>query len=162
MPDPTVEAPAKLQVFRYRPSDGRIHAVIGELDEGLRRSDLIAYASDALESETFVCHAVANDDENVADELCFIPQGDHCDILSMRTRGWKRYHGDHRRSLVEILNTLAAAVACGKLRILDDEQRRVEADHGDVLRKIEIADSGALSRPAKRFSRRSSCSASTP
>ncbi len=146
MPDPTVEAPAKLQVFRYRPSNGRIHAVIGELDEGLRRTDLIAYASDALESETFVCHAVANDDENVADELCFVPQGDHCDILSMRTSGWKRYHGDHRRSLVEILNTLAAAVACGRLRILDEEERKAEVARGDVLRKIEIVDSGALAQ----------------
>ncbi len=144
MPDRRVDAPAKLQVFRYRPSDGRIHAVIGELDEDLRRTDLVAYASDALASETFVCHAVANDDESVADELCFIPQGDHCEILSMRTRGWKRHHGDHRRSLVEILNTIAAAVACGKLRILDDDETRTESELGDVLQVIEIAGSGTL------------------
>jgi anti-sigma regulatory factor (Ser/Thr protein kinase) len=144
MPDPRVEAPANLQVFRFKPSDGRIHAVIGEFDEGLRQTDLIAYASDALQSETFVCHAVAHDDEYVADELCFIPQGDHCDILSMRTRGWKRYHGDHRRSLIEILNTLAAAVACGKLRILDGDETSTEAARGELLRLIEIADSGTL------------------
>jgi anti-sigma regulatory factor (Ser/Thr protein kinase) len=146
MPDPRVEEPAKLQVFRYCPSDGRIHAVLGELDETLRRTDLIAYAADALQSETFVCHAVASDDDAVADELCFIPQGDHCDILSMRTRGWKRHHGDHRRSLVEILNTIAAAVACGKLRILDADETHAEADRGDVLRVIEIEGSGTLAR----------------
>jgi len=146
MSERRTDAPAKLQVFRYRPSDGRIQAVIGDLDETLRSTDLVAYASDALSSETFVCHAVANDDEAVADELCFIPQGDHCDILSMRTRGWKRHHGDHRRSLVEILNTLAAAVACGKLRILDAEETRTESGAGDVLQEIAIADSGTLAR----------------
>jgi serine/threonine-protein kinase RsbW len=146
MPDSRVDPPANLQVFRYRPSDRTIHAVMGELDDGLRQADLIDYASEALKSETFVCHAVANDDESVADELCFIPQGDHCDILSMRTRGWTRHHGDHRRSLVEILNTIAAAVACGKLRIVDRTEMRAEASRGEVLREIEIASSGALGR----------------
>jgi anti-sigma regulatory factor (Ser/Thr protein kinase) len=144
MPDHRVEAPANLQVFRFRPSDGRIKAVIGDLDEGLKRADLVSYASEALRSETFVCHAVANDDGLEADELCFIPQGDHCEILSMRTRGWKRYHGDHRRSLEEILGTIAAAVACGKLRILDVEETSVETARGELLRLIEIAGSNAL------------------
>ena len=69
-----------------------------------------------------MCYAVSQPDDFVADELCFVPQGDRCDILSIRTNGWQRHHGDHRRSLVEILNNLAAAVACGKLRILDADE----------------------------------------
>ena len=59
-----------------------------------------------------------------ADELCFVPQGDRCEILSIRTNGWRRHHGDHRRSLVEILNEIAAAVARGRLRLLDDRAAR--------------------------------------
>jgi anti-sigma regulatory factor (Ser/Thr protein kinase) len=144
MTDPGVDAPATLQVLRYRLADGSILPVMGELDESLAQTDVLAYAAEALRSQTFVCHAVARDDDAVADELCFIPQGDHCVILSMRTRGWKRHHGDHRRSLVEILNTLAAAVACGKLRILDADEMRREKVSGEPLGEIVIGASGAL------------------
>ena len=65
-----------------------------------------------------------------ADELCFVLPDDRCDILSIRTNGWRRHHGDHRRSLVEILNDIAAAVACGKLRILDEGELAAETRRG--------------------------------
>ena len=79
-----------------------------------------------------MCYAVSQPDDFVADELCFVPQGDRCDILSIRTNGWQRHHGDHRRSLVEILNNLAAAVACGKLRILDDDEMQSDSEAGEL------------------------------
>ena len=106
-------------MYRYRAGADRVEAVIGTLEPELPQEDLVAHATEALERETFMCYAVSQPDDFVADELCFVPQGDRCDILSIRTNGWERHHGDHRRSLVEILNNIAAAVACGKLRILD-------------------------------------------
>ena len=144
MAEPTPDQPASLQVFRYKSGDSEVHAIIGELEPGFPHADLVAHASEALRSKTFVCHAAAQGDDFVADELCFVPQGDHCDILSMRTSSWKRYHGDHRRSLVEILNNLAAAVACGKLRVLDRTQIGEETQTGELVRTIEIQDSGGL------------------
>jgi len=45
--------------------------------------------------------------------IAIIPTADRCEIVSIHTNGWRRHHGDHRRSLVEILNDLAAAVARG-------------------------------------------------
>src|SRR5665811_2544715 len=56
----------------------------------------------------------------------------------------RRHHGDHRRSLVEILNNLAAAVACGKLRILDETELLLEARAGTELLHFTIADSASL------------------
>ena len=58
----------------------------------------------------------------------------------MRTSGWTRHHGDHRRSLMEILNTLAAAVACGRLRILDRRERDEEVRAGELVSRLEIGD----------------------
>jgi anti-sigma regulatory factor (Ser/Thr protein kinase) len=144
MAEPTPDQPASLQVFRYRSGDSEVRAVIGELDPGFPHADLVAHASEALKSETFVCLAVAQNDAFVADELCFVPQGESCEILSMRTANWKRHHGDHRRSLVEILNNLAAAVACGKLRILDADQVHEEALEGELVRSVDVADSSGL------------------
>jgi len=144
MPDHAVDAPASLQVFRYKAGEAHIRAVIGEIEPDLPQDDLIAHAAEALASETFVCYAVSQHDDFVADELCFVPQGDQCDILSLRTNGWKRHHGDHRRSLVEILNNLAAAVACGKLRILDASEVAAEASVGKLALSFDISDSAAL------------------
>jgi anti-sigma regulatory factor (Ser/Thr protein kinase) len=144
MAEPAPDQPASLQVFRYTAGDPEIHAVIGELDDSLRCADLVAQAAEALRSETFMCYAVARHDDFVADELCFVPQGDRCDILSIRTSGWKRHHGDHRRSLVEILNNLAAAVACGKLRILDRVEVDDEAKTGQLVEEFQIVDSSGL------------------
>ena len=144
MTEPTGDSPASLQVFRYTVGDTGVRAVIGELDAGLPQDDLVAHAEEALTRATFMCYAVSQPDDFVADELCFVPQGERCDILSIRTNGWQRHHGDHRRSLVEILNNLAAAVACGKLRILDDKELRRETRAGDRLLEFAIDDSASL------------------
>ena len=142
MADQAADSPASLQVFRYTAGDDTVRAVIGEVEAGLPLQDLVAHAIEALESETFMCFAVSQSGDFVADELCFVPQGDRCEILSIRTNGWERHHGDHRRSLVEILNNLAAAVACGKLRILDESELLQEAQAGKELLHFAIDDSG--------------------
>ena len=136
-------------MFRYKAGDAGIRAVIGEIEPDLPQDDLIAHAAEALASETFVCYAVSQHDDFVADELCFVPQGDRCDILSMRTNGWKRHHGDHRRSLVEILNNLAAAVACGKLRILDASRVAAEAAVGEAMLELRHRRLGGARRGAR-------------
>ena len=144
MADHTADQPASLQVFRYAAGDDTVHAVIGEVEAGLPLEELVAHAREALESKTFMCFAVPQDDDFVADELCFVPQGDRCEILSIRTNGWQRHHGDHRRSIVEILNNLAAALACGKLRVLDESELLQEAGAGTELLQFAIADSASL------------------
>jgi anti-sigma regulatory factor (Ser/Thr protein kinase) len=142
--DQTHATPASLEVYRYRAGADHVEAVIGALEDGLPQEDLVAHAAEALAHETFMCYAVSQRDDFVADELCFVPQGDTCDILSIRTNGWQRHHGDHRRSLVEILNNLAAAVACGKLRILDADQVVHETAQGRSVADFEIADTSDL------------------
>jgi anti-sigma regulatory factor (Ser/Thr protein kinase) len=132
-------------VFRYTAGSDDVRAIIGEIEAGLPLQDLIAHAREALDNETFMCFAVSQSGDFVADELCFVPQGDRCDILSIRTNGWQRHHGDHRRSLVEILNNLAAAVACGKLRILDEAELRRESRAGTEILHFAIDDSASLS-----------------
>jgi anti-sigma regulatory factor (Ser/Thr protein kinase) len=144
MADETGATPASLQVYRYRAGADRVEAVIGTLEPDLPQEDLVAHATEALTRETFMCYAVSQPDDFVADELCFVPQGDSCDILSIRTNGWQRHHGDHRRSLVEILNNLAAAVACGKLRILDAAEAASEVAAGRSVVDFEIADTTDL------------------
>jgi anti-sigma regulatory factor (Ser/Thr protein kinase) len=146
MADQTGAMPASLQVYRYRAGADRVEAIIGELEPELPQEDLIAHADEALRRETFMCYAVSQPDDFVADELCFVPQGDRCDILSIRTNGWQRHHGDHRRSLVEILNNFAAAVACGKLRILDPDELAGERDGGHLVAEFAIADTAELQR----------------
>ena len=65
-------------------------------------------------------------------------------IVSLRTNGWQRHYGDHRRSLVEIINNLAAAVACGKLHILDETELLRETRAGAALLRFTIDDSASL------------------
>jgi anti-sigma regulatory factor (Ser/Thr protein kinase) len=144
MADRAADSPASLQVFRYTAGDDTVRAIIGEIEAGLPLEDLVAHAMEALTSEKFMCYAVPKGDDFIADELCFVPQGDHCEILSIRTNGWQRHHGDHRRSLVEILNTLAAAIACGKLRILDEIELRQGIRSGTELLHFAIEDSASL------------------
>jgi anti-sigma regulatory factor (Ser/Thr protein kinase) len=144
MTDHTSDSPASLQVYRYRSGADRVEAVIGTLEPGLPHEDLVAHASEALRRDTFMCYAVSQPGDFVADEVCFVPQGDRCDILSIRTNGWQRHHGDHRRSLVEILNNLAAAVACGKLRILDDSELATETRAGREIHRFGIHDTAEL------------------
>ena len=138
------DPPASLQVFRYIAGDDTVRAVIGEVEAGLPLEDLVAHAMEALRTETFMCFAVSQSGDFVADELCFVPRGDRCEILSIRASGWERHHGDHRRSLVEILNNLAAAVACGKLRILDETELLQESRAGTELLHFAIDDSASL------------------
>jgi anti-sigma regulatory factor (Ser/Thr protein kinase) len=144
MVDAAAGSPVSLQVYRYTPGDSTVRPVIGEIEDELPQDDLVAHAAEALTSGTFTCYAVSQDDDFVADELCFVPQGDHCDILNIRTNGWQQHHGDHRRSLVEILNNLAAAVACGKLRVLDAEQVAAETAAGKELFHFDISGSAEL------------------
>jgi len=144
MVDAADGSPVSLQVYRYTQGDSEVRPVIGELEPELPQPDLVAHAAEALSSGTFMCYAVSQADDFVADELCFVPQGDHCDILSIRTNGWQRHHGDHRRSLVEILNNLAAAVACGKLRVLDADQVVVETSAGEQVLHFDIGESAEL------------------
>jgi len=146
MADQTSAMPASLQVYRYRAGADHVEAVIGELEPELPQEDLVAHASEALRRETFMCYAVSQPDDFVADELCFVPQGDRCEILSIRTNGWERHHGDHRRSLVEILNNLAAAVACGKLRILDLGELAAGQEEGHPVGEFAISDTADLQR----------------
>ncbi len=146
MADQTSPTPASLQVYRYRAGADRVEAVIGTLEPDLPQEDLVAHAHEALAHDTFMCYAVSQSDDFVADELCFVPQGDRCDILSIRTNGWQRHHGDHRRSLVEILNNLAAAVACGKLRILDAQEIAGEVGRGRPVVAFAIRDTAELQR----------------
>ena len=146
MADQTSAMPASLQVYRYRGGADRVEAVIGTLEPDFPQEDLVAHATEALERETFMCYTVSQPDDFVADELCFVPQGERCDILSIRTNGWERHHGDHRRSLIEILNNIAAAVACGKLRILDTGEVGGEVELGRVVVEYAIGDTSELQR----------------
>ncbi len=138
--------PCSLHVYRYRRAGGRIEAVVGAYDAGLPEDDLIAQADEALERATFMCYAVAQADDFVEDELCFVPCGEHCEILSIHTNGWQRHYGDHRRSLIEILSDLAAAVACGRLRLLDSDELALEATAGDEMLHMAIDQPRALSK----------------
>ncbi len=144
MPDQTADSPASLQVYRYKAGASRVEAVIGVLEPGLPQEDLVAHAAESIERDTFMCYAVSQAGDFVADEICFVPQGDRCDILSIRTNGWQRHHGDHRRSLVEILNNLAAAVACGKLRILDRDELATETEEGSEVLHFSINETADL------------------
>jgi serine/threonine-protein kinase RsbW len=143
MADTRASTPASLQVYRYTTAGG-VQAVIGELEPSLPQDELAAHAAEALAHDAFMCFAVSQANDFVGDEICFIPQGERCEILSIRTKGWQRHHGDHRRSLVEILNNLAAAVACGKLRVLDDEELAADREAGQPLLEFAIDDSASL------------------
>jgi anti-sigma regulatory factor (Ser/Thr protein kinase) len=138
--------PCSLQVYRYRRGSGRIEALVGALGAELPEDDLVAQADEALERATFMCYAVAQAGDFVEDELCFVPCGDHCEILSIHTNGWQRHYGDHRRSLIEIVSDLAAGVACGRLRLLDADEVAVEASAGDELLHMAIDQPRALAK----------------
>jgi anti-sigma regulatory factor (Ser/Thr protein kinase) len=144
MADSRASTPASLQVYRYRQSDGSVQAIIGEVERSLPQDELAAHAHEALSRDTFMCYAVSQANDFVGDEICFIPQGDRCEILSIRTNGWQRHHGDHRRSLVEILNNIAAAVACGKLRVLDRREMEADSAIGEPILELSINDSASL------------------
>lgn len=137
-------SPASLRVFRYRVGEDRIHTIIGPMALRLPHAQLAAHAAQALATGTLMFHTVAQDRDPYADELCFVPKGDHCDILSVHTHGRQRRDGDLRRGLTEILNDLAAAVACGSLRILDPSELEAEITAGDELVRIGIESTASL------------------
>ena len=140
----TREAPATLRVFRYRVGDDQIRTVIGPAEPCLPQTDLAVYAAEAVASSTFMFYTVAQHGEAFADDLCFVPKGDSCDILNIHTNGWRPRHGDQRRSLAEILGNLAGAVACGGLVVLDTAELETESTAGTRLHGLGIEDSTSL------------------
>jgi anti-sigma regulatory factor (Ser/Thr protein kinase) len=137
--------PATLRVFRYRTDRPSLDVIIGDASMPLPEAELIKRARDAMDQSTFVVHTVVSDDEGETEELCFVPQVGRCEILSIRSNGWRRHHGDHRRSLLEILNDLAAAVALGRLRLLDAEELAAEELRGERLFSRAVYDTTTLS-----------------
>lgn len=144
MPSDGAALPASLLVFRYRPADGALVPLVGEGPPPLPLEELRQRAEDALARQTFVCHAPTVPSGEEADELCLVPLGDHCEILAIHTRGHRRHHGDHRRSLVDILNDLAAAVARGRLRLLDEAECAAARSAGREALRFLIDGTPAL------------------
>jgi anti-sigma regulatory factor (Ser/Thr protein kinase) len=138
--------PATLQVCRYVARSRTLRNVIGTFDLGIPGSDLKRHAVEALRRHEFMAYTVSLPDHFDTDELCFVPQDGWCDILSIRTNGWRRHHGDHRRGLNEILSDLAAAVACAKLRILSVEELAEERERGVPLVEWDLSDAAHLAQ----------------
>lgn len=138
--------PATLQVCRYVARTRALRPVIGEFDIGVPADDLKRHAAEALRRNQFMAYTVSLPDHFDTDELCFVPQRAWCDILSIRTNGWRRHHGDHRRGLNEILSDLAAAVACGKLRILSAEELELERARGVALARLDLGRRSGVAR----------------
>lgn len=132
--------PPTLKVLRYREGADELEVVVGDDRLPLKPAELTMLARDALAEQTFVAHTAPDD----GGELCFVPQDDHCEILSIHAEVRRRHHGDHRRSLMEILNDLAAAVACGRLRFLTRTELQAEVGRGSVLLTRPVTDSATL------------------
>jgi anti-sigma regulatory factor (Ser/Thr protein kinase) len=137
------ETPATLQVMRYDARRGTLSVIVGDPTD-IPREILARRAVEAMRARSFICHTTDDDALLGADEICFIPRADRCEIVSIHTNGWRRHHGDHRRSLVEILNDLAAAVARGTLSFLDGEEIAALAAEGDELFACAIDGSASL------------------
>lgn len=135
------ERPPTLRVFRYREGGGGLQTVVGDGELPLPEDDLVKWARDALDKQTFVAQTVPFEETTHSNELCFVPQSDRCDILSIHADQRRRHHGDHRRSLMEILNDLAAAVACGRLRFLDAQELAEELGDGTPVLERPLSDS---------------------
>ena len=60
-------SPVSLQVFRYEAGDSSVRAVIGEVEPSLPQEELVAHAHEALTTGTFVCYAVSQENDFVAD-----------------------------------------------------------------------------------------------
>ncbi len=152
--DPEADAPASLKVYRFDRRSGKVEAVLGALDRDLSADDLADHAREAMRREQFMAYTVSPPDSmGEPDELCFVPHDGHCDILCIRTNGCHRHHGDHRRSLADILADLAGAVACGKLRILSAAELEVEQGRGEELIDVAVADAAAVARARRIVSR---------
>ncbi|GEM_PF-660501 len=136
--------PPTLRVFRYRDGATSLQNVVGDGDLPLPEADLLKWARDALDQQTFVAQTVPFEGTTHSNELCFIPRDDRCDILSIHADSRRRHHGDHRRSLLEILNDLAAAVACGRLRFLDPDELAQELALGEAILERPLTDSATV------------------
>ena len=148
------DAPASLRVYRFHRRTGRIEAILGAFDRDLPADDLVAHAIEAMRRDQFMAYTVSRPDSmDEPDELCFVPRDGHCDILSIRTNGWRRHHGDHRRSLADILADLAGAVACGRLRILSAPEMEVQRLEGEELIDVQVSDARSVAR-ARRIAAR--------
>ncbi len=133
-----------LQVFRYDAGSDTLRIVVGGALSPLPPADLIDRAREAMNLRSFVCHTITDYNDAVGDEFCFIPRGDRCEIMGIHTNGWRRHHGDHRRSLLDILNDLAAAVARGRLHFLDDQEVDGEVRRGAELIAHAVTDSTSV------------------
>jgi anti-sigma regulatory factor (Ser/Thr protein kinase) len=136
--------PATLQVCRYVAGTRTLRRIVGDFDIGIPAPDLRRHAVEALRRNEFMAYTVSLPDHFDTDELCFVPHDGWCDILSIHTNGWHRHHGDHRRGLNEILSDLAAAIACGKLRILAADELENERERGEALADIVLTDACSL------------------
>jgi anti-sigma regulatory factor (Ser/Thr protein kinase) len=142
---PSKENPATLQVMRYDARRGTLTVIVGD-PTGVPREIIAQRAAEAMRARSFICHTSDDDEFLGADEICFIPRADRCEIVSIHTNGWRRHHGDHRRSLVEILNDLAAAVARGTLSFLDDDELVAISAEGHEIFACTVNDSASLAQ----------------
>ena len=146
MPTTGTRRPATLRVFRYVAVSDDLRPIMGDEVLPLPEVELIRRARQAMDARAFLVHTASAAD---ADELCFVPYDGRCEILSIHSNGWPQ-RGDHRRSLVQILNDLAAAVACGHLRLLDDAELEAElAPHtpdraGTIAHTADLATARTL------------------
>jgi anti-sigma regulatory factor (Ser/Thr protein kinase) len=138
--------PATLRVLRYNPRRRAVTIVVGDRTIAVPRRALARLARDAMQRDSFICHAARSAADVLGDEVCFVPQGGRCEIVAIQTNGWRRHHGDHRRGLVEILSDIAAAVARGSLRFLDDDELVAELERGDEILACSVDDSASLAR----------------
>jgi len=145
MLESTHQIPATLQVMRYDARRSTLRPLVGK-GPIAPVSLLVEHAVEALRDERFICHTVERDALLDGDEICFIPRGGRCEIVSIHTNGWRRHHGDHRRGLVEILNDLAAAVARGTLSFLDDDELETVCTEGIEILTCDIDDTASVAR----------------
>lgn len=138
--------PATLRVFRYRLGDDHVRTIVGHSTLRLPHAEFSTMAAEALARRTFMFYTLPPEGDCDAEELCFVPRGDYCDILNIHTHGWRPRHGDIRRSLIDILNDLATAVACGGLRILDASELAEEESAGEHLCHLSVDDTASLTR----------------
>jgi anti-sigma regulatory factor (Ser/Thr protein kinase) len=148
----TGEPPTTLRVLRYEARDHSIRPIVGGYDPALPLDELRSQARCALRERGFVCHAAGSLAKISDGDLCFVPRGDHCEIVSIRTDLPPRHHGDHRRSLTEILGDIAAAVARDTLHFLDDDQLKDELKHGIEVVACGIDDPGSLAQAREAVS----------
>lgn len=142
------QRPATLRVFRYDSRREELRPILGDELLPLPEAELLRHAREAMQERAFLVHTITDSD---ADELCFVPYDGRCEILSIHSNGWRRNHGDHRRNLMQILHDLAAAVACGRLRLLDQNELEGELMRCRPLASRPIRDSESLTTARRQL-----------